>query len=193
MEVDELETAETPEVPDSAWVAPSANVVGDVTLGEGASVWYNCVLRGDIAPIRIGADVNVQDLTMVHVDRGLPAVVGPRVGIGHRAVIHGCEVEADCLVGMGATILSGATVGRGSVIAAHALVTEGAEVPSGSLVVGTPGEVVREVDDELRERIRLTVEHYSALKEGHRHGRWRPAGGEEGGSVPPEGRRGGGG
>lgn len=176
MEIDELETARTPEVPESAWVAPSANVVGDVVLGDGASVWYNCVLRGDIAPIRIGDETNVQDLTMVHVDRGAPAVVGPRVGIGHRAVIHGCEIEADCLVGMGATILSGATVGRGSVIGADALVTEGTEVPPGSLVVGTPGEVVREVDEELRDRIRLTVDHYSALKEGHRSGRWRPPG-----------------
>lgn len=176
MEIDQLETAETPAVPESAWVAPSANVVGDVTLGAGASVWYNCVLRGDIAPVRIGADTNVQDLTVVHVDRGTPSVVGPRVGIGHRALIHGCRIEEDCLVGMGATILSGATVGRGSVVAAGALITEGTEVPPGSLVVGTPGEVVREVDEELRERIRLTVEHYSALKEGHRAGRWRPAG-----------------
>lgn len=174
MELEDLETAERPTVPESAWVAPSADVVGDVELGEGVSVWYGCVLRGDIAPIRIGEDTNVQDLTMVHVDRGTPAVVGPGVGIGHGAVIHGCEIEENCLIGMGATILSGATVGRGSVIAADALVTEDTEVPPGSLVVGTPGEVVRPVDDELRERIRSTVEHYSVLKEGHRGGRWRP-------------------
>lgn len=174
MEIEELETARRPTVPESAWVAPSADVVGDVELGEGASVWYSCVLRGDIEPIRIGADTNVQDLTMVHVDRGKPAVVGPGVGIGHRAVIHGCEIEENCLIGMGATILSGATIGRGSVVAANALVTEGTEVPPGSLVVGMPGEVVRPVDEELRERIRSTVEHYSTLKEGHRSGRWRP-------------------
>lgn len=174
MELDDLETAERPTVPESAWVAPSADVTGDVELGEGASVWYGCVLRGDIAPVRIGADTNVQDLTVVHVDRGMPAVVGPDVGIGHRAVIHGCEIEGGCMIGMGATVLSGATVGHGSVIAAGALVTEGTEVPPDSLVVGTPGEVVRAVDDELRERIRSTVEHYSVLKEGHRSGRWRP-------------------
>ena len=174
MEIEELETAETPAIPESAWVAPSADVVGDVELGEGASVWYSCVLRGDIAPIRIGADTNVQDLTMVHVDRGMPTVVGPGVGIGHRAVVHGCEIEENCLIGMGATILSGATIGRGSVVAANALVTEGTDVPPGSLVVGMPGEVVRSVGDELRERIRSTVDHYSALKEGHRGGRWRP-------------------
>ncbi len=174
METDELETSETPVVPESAWVAPSADVVGDVELGEGASVWYSCVLRGDIEPIRIGADTNVQDLTMIHVDRGMPAVVGPGVGIGHRAAIHGCEIEENCLIGMGAMILSGATIGRGSVVAANALVTEGTAIPAGSLVVGMPGEVVRSVDDELRERIRSTVEHYSALKEGHRSGRWRP-------------------
>ena len=174
METEELETAGTPTVPESAWVAPSADVVGDVELGEGASVWYNCVLRGDIEPIRIGADTNVQDLTMVHVDEGMPAVVGAGVGIGHRAVIHGCEIADDCLIGMGATILSGARIGRGSVVAANALVTEGTEIPPESLVVGMPGEVVRSVDDELRERIRTTVEHYSALKEGHRSGRWHP-------------------
>lgn len=174
MQIDGLETAERPSVPESAWVAPSADVLGDVTLGEGVSVWYSCVLRGDIAPITVGEGTNVQDLTMVHVDRGSPAVIGARVGIGHRAVIHGCEVEDDCLVGMGAVLLSGARIGRGSVIGAGALVTEGTDVPPGSLVVGSPGEVVREVDEELRQRIGSTVQHYSVLKEGHRSGRWRP-------------------
>lgn len=173
MEFDELQTAEEPTVPASAWVAPSADVRGDVTLGEHASVWYGCVLRGDIAPIRIGDETNVQDLTVVHVDRGTPTVIGSRVGIGHRAIVHGCEIEDDCLVGMGAVILSGARIGRGSVIAAGALVTEGREVPPGSLVMGMPGKVVREVDEEMRGRTRMTVEHYRALKEGHRDGRWK--------------------
>lgn len=172
--IDDLETRSTPTVPESAYVAPSADVVGDVELGENASVWYQCVLRGDIAPIRVGARTNIQDLTMVHVDTGLPCVIGDRVGIGHRCVIHGCEIRDDALVGMGAIVLSEAVVGEGALVAAGAVVTEGMEVPPGSLVAGVPGRVIRQVDDGLRERIEQTVTHYEALKEGHREGRWRP-------------------
>lgn len=174
MKLEDLDTAERPRVHETAWIAPSADVLGDVTVGEHASIWYGCVLRGDIDAIRVGARSNVQDLTTVHVDRGYPALIGEQVGIGHRAVIHGCEIEDDTLVGMGATVLSGARIGTGSVIGAGALVREGAEIPPGSLVVGVPGEVIREVDQGLRERIRGTWEHYRELKEGHRDGRWSP-------------------
>lgn len=173
--LEDLDTEVEPRVAESAWVAPSATVRGDVTLGENASVWYQCVLRGDIAPIRVGEDSNVQDLTVVHVDAGHPAIIGDRVGIGHRAIIHGCEIEDDSLVGMGAIVLSRARVGTGSVIGAGALVREGAVVPPNSLVVGVPGEVIREVDEDLRERIRGTWKDYRKLKEGHRGGRWRDA------------------
>jgi len=166
------DTASAPTVDPTAWIAPSAGVIGDVTIGPHASVWYQCVLRGDIAPIRIGAESNVQDLTMVHVDFGRPCTIGDRVGIGHRAIIHGCDVEDDCLIGMGAVILSGAMVGTGSVIGAGAVVREGMRVAPGSLVVGVPGRVVRTVDEDLRSRARLTAEHYRDLKEGHRAGRW---------------------
>lgn len=169
-------TRSAPRVPISAWVAPTADVVGDVTLGEHASVWYGCVLRGDMAPIRLGAETNVQDLTVVHVDEGLPCIVGDRVGIGHRAILHGCRIGDDCLIGMGAIVLSSALIGPGSVVAAGAVVREGADVPPGSLVVGVPGRVVRPVDDALRRRARLTVAHYRELKEGHRSGRWVAAG-----------------
>ena len=168
----DFSTAAGPTVDSTAWIAPSADVTGDVTLGPNASVWYQCVLRGDIAPIRIGAETNVQDLTMVHVDVDRPCHIGARVGIGHRAIIHGCDIEDDCLIGMGAIVLSNAVIGAGSVIAAGAVVREGMRVPPGSLVVGVPGRVVRAVDDELRRRARLTVEHYRELKEGHRAGRW---------------------
>ena len=168
----DFRTAARPTIHPTAWVAPSADVTGDVTLGEHASVWYQCVLRGDIAAIRVGAETNVQDLTVVHVDVGRPCVIGDRVGIGHRAIIHGCVVEDDCLVGMGAIVLSHAVVGRGSVIAAGAVVREGMHVPPDSLVVGVPGRVARSVDEELRRRARRTVEHYRALKEHHRSGRW---------------------
>lgn len=165
-------TSGSPTLHPTAWVAPTAVVLGDVTLGEHASVWYQCVLRGDIAPIRIGAETNVQDLTMVHVDSDRPCVIGDRVGIGHRAIIHGCDIEDDCLIGMGAIVLSHAVVGTGSVVAAGAVVREGMVVPPRSLVVGIPGRVVRDADDELRRRARLTVEDYRELKEGHRTGRW---------------------
>jgi carbonic anhydrase/acetyltransferase-like protein (isoleucine patch superfamily) len=169
---EDLETAASPRVPDSAFVAPSADVVGDVGLGEEASVWYQCVLRGDIAPIRIGDRTNVQDLTMVHVDVDRPCVIGDEVGIGHRAIVHGCEIRDRALVGMGAVVLSGAVVEEGALVAAGAVVTEGMEVPEDTLVAGVPGRIVREVDDELRERMRRTVTHYRELKEGHRNGRW---------------------
>lgn len=173
--LDDLTTAREPAVAESAWVASSADVVGDVQLGERTSVWYGCVLRGDIAPIRVGDDSNLQDLTVVHVDEDRPCLIGDRVGVGHRAVVHGCEIRDDALVGMGAVVLSGAVVGRGSFVAAGAVVTEGMEVPAGSLVVGVPGRIVREVDSSLKERMALTVEHYRALKEGHRSGRWEAA------------------
>jgi len=168
----EYSTAAGPSVHPTAWIAPTADVNGDVTLGPDASVWYQCVLRGDIAPIHIGAESNVQDLTMVHVDIDCPCHIGDRVGIGHRAIIHGCDVEDDCLIGMGAIVLSRAVIGAGSVIAAGAVVREGMRVPPGSMVVGVPGRVVRTVDDKLRRRARLTVEHYRELKEAHRAGRW---------------------
>ncbi|MEJ2547369.1 MAG: gamma carbonic anhydrase family protein [Gemmatimonadota bacterium] len=176
MNADELRTASGPTLAEGAWVAPSADVIGDVTIGAHASIWYQCVLRGDIAPITIGPGTNVQDLTMVHVDVDRPCRIGAGVGIGHRAIIHGCDIEDGCLIGMGAVVLSHAVVGEGSVIAAGALVTEGARIPPGSLVVGVPGRVVRPVDDALRGRIRLTVEHYRALKDLHSEGRWRPPG-----------------
>lgn len=172
MQPEEPTTRESPRIPDSAFVAPSADVIGDVELGEDASVWYQCVLRGDIAPIRVGERTNIQDLTMVHVDPDTPCVIGSRVGIGHRAIIHACTIGDDCLIGMGAIVLSGATIGRGSLVAAGAVVTEGMEVPPESLVVGLPGKVIRKVDDRLRERMRRTVEDYARLKEGHREGRW---------------------
>lgn len=154
----------------TAFVAPGAWVMGDVTLGPRASVWYGTVLRGDMDRIVVGADSNLQDGVVVHVDEGLPALIGARVGVGHRAVIHGCTVEDDCLVGMGSVLLNGAVIGSGSVVAAGAVVREGLVVPAGSLVMGVPGRVVRPVDAALRERVRGTVEHYLALARRHRTG-----------------------
>lgn len=155
----------------TAFVAPGAKVLGDVSLGKEASVWYNSVVRGDMAPIRIGDQTNIQDLSVLHVDEGLPCVVGRRVGVGHRVILHGCTVEDECLVGMGAVLLNGVRVGTGSVVGAAALLTEGMEVPPGSVVIGVPARVVRPVDDNLRERIRIAWQHYVAQARAHRSGR----------------------
>jgi len=145
-------------------------VLGDVTLGAHASVWYGAVLRGDMAAIVVGERTNLQDGTIVHVDEGLPTVIGARVGVGHRAILHACTVEDDCLIGMGSVLLNGVHVGTGSVVAAGAVVPEGARVPPGSLVVGVPARVTRPVDDALRQRIRDTWEHYVAEAQRHRAG-----------------------
>jgi carbonic anhydrase/acetyltransferase-like protein (isoleucine patch superfamily) len=154
--------------------------LGDVTLGPQSSVWYGCVLRGDMAPIVVGPQTNVQDGTIVHVDEGKPALIGARVGVGHRAVIHGCVIEDECLIGMGSILLNDVRIGRGSVVAAGALVTEGTHVPPGSLVMGVPARVVRAVDDALRDRIRHTWEHYVGQAARHRAGaypRWEQGAG----------------
>jgi carbonic anhydrase/acetyltransferase-like protein (isoleucine patch superfamily) len=136
-----------------AFIHDKAVVIGNVTLGRDTSVWPLAVLRGDIAPIVIGDESNVQDGTIIHVDADKPVRVGNRVTIGHRAVIHGCTIEDDCLIGIGAIILNNAVIGTGSVVGAGALVPEGMKVPPGSLVLGVPAKVVRTVDAELRERI----------------------------------------
>jgi carbonic anhydrase/acetyltransferase-like protein (isoleucine patch superfamily) len=164
----------------TAFVAPSADVMGEVRLGALASVWYHCVLRGDIGPITVGDRSNIQDLTIVHVDEGVPCSIGARVGVGHRCILHGCTIEDDCLIGMGSILLNHARVGTGSVIGAGAVVPEGMEIPPGSLVMGVPARIRRPVDEALRQRIRATVEHYVALARLHRSGhfaspRGRPA------------------
>jgi carbonic anhydrase/acetyltransferase-like protein (isoleucine patch superfamily) len=150
--------------------------MGDVTLGRDASVWYYAVLRGDMAPIVIGEASNVQDGTIVHVDEGKPALIGARVGIGHRAVIHACTVEDECLIGMGSVLLNGARIGTGSVVAAGAVVPEGMVVPPASLVIGVPARVARPVDAALRARNTGTWRHYVEEAARHRAGRfplWR--------------------
>lgn len=137
----------------SAWVAPGAVVVGDVSIGPRSSVWYGCVVRGDLEPITIGCESNIQDLTLVHVDRDLPAVIGDRVTIGHRCVVHGCTVGDEALVGMGAVLLSGCRIGEGALVAAGAVVREGFEIPAGRLAAGVPARVIGTVDDAMRKRI----------------------------------------
>ena len=154
----------------SAFIAPNAVVLGEVHLGRDSGIWYHTVVRGDAEVIWIGDSTNIQDLSMVHADPGVPCLIGDRVTVGHRAILHGCTVEDDCLIGMGAILLNGVKVGRGSVVGAGALLTEGRQYPPGSLIVGTPGKVIREVDDKLRERIDASWRHYAENAGKHRRG-----------------------
>ncbi len=156
-----------PSVDDSAWIAPSADVIGQVTLGPRASVWYGASVRGDMGVIAIGEGSNVQDNATLHADPGFPVRVGTGVTIGHNAVVHGCTVEDDCLVGMGAIVLNGAVVGAGSLVAAGAVVSQGMQVPSGSLVAGVPAQVKRTLSPEELDHIRRNAAAYVALAEAH--------------------------
>ncbi|MGK8489266.1 gamma carbonic anhydrase family protein [Nocardia asiatica] len=159
-----------PEIEESAWIAPNATVIGRVRLGAEVSVWYSAVLRGDLETIEVGARSNIQDGCVLHADPGFPLTVGAGVSVGHNAILHGCTVGDDVLVGMGATILNGAVVGAGSLIAANALIPEGARIPPGSLVAGVPGKVRRELRAEEQDRIRLNATVYLANTAQHRTG-----------------------
>jgi carbonic anhydrase/acetyltransferase-like protein (isoleucine patch superfamily) len=150
-----------PKVAASAYIDTSAQVIGDVVIGEEASVWPNVTIRGDVNYIRIGNQSNVQDNSCIHVEHDIyPTIVGERVTIGHSVTLHGCVVEDDCLIGIGATILNGAKIGRGSVVAAGALVPERMEVPPYSMVMGMPAKVKRELTEAEKERFRENAQNY---------------------------------
>ncbi len=142
------------------WIAPDAHLIGKVILETGASVWFGCTLRGDNEPIRIGTGTNVQENTVMHTDMGFPLTVGAGCTIGHKAMLHGCTIADNVLVGMGAIILNGAKIGENCLIGAGALVTEGKEIPPNSLVLGAPGKVVRTLDAAAIEAIRESARHY---------------------------------
>src|SRR5579859_7801543 len=137
-----------PQLGDGAWAAPSADLIGDVRLGTRASVWFGAVIRADNTPIIIGAESNIQDGSVCHSDLGFPLSIGARVTVGHQAILHGCTIADDCLIGMGARILNGATIAAECMVGAGALVTEGKHFGNGSLIVGAPARVVRELTDE---------------------------------------------
>ena len=150
-----------PKISASAYVDHSAQVIGQVEVGERSSIWPNVTARGDVNTITIGNDSNIQDNSCLHCDAGLyPLIIGNRVTVGHMVMLHGCTIEDDCLIGIGAVVLNGAKIGRGSVIAAGAVVPEGAEVPAGSMVMGVPGKVKRPLTDDERERFRQNAQHY---------------------------------
>jgi carbonic anhydrase/acetyltransferase-like protein (isoleucine patch superfamily) len=150
----------TPRIAASAYVDPGSHVIGDVEIGERSSVWPGAVLRGDIEPIRVGAETNIQDGAILHTDKGFPAIIGNRVSVGHAAVLHGCIVEEDSLIGIGACVLTGAKIGPGAVVAAGSLIPEGMEVAPETLVMGTPAKPRRPVTAEEKTRFQKGVAGY---------------------------------
>ena len=145
---------------DKFWIAGSAEVMGNVVLRENASVWYGCVLRGDNDPITIGENTNIQDLTVIHTDIGAPVTIGANVTVGHRVILHGCEIGDDTLIGMGSTILNRVKIGKNCIIGANTLISEGKEIPDNSLVMGAPGKVVKEVSAPQIQMIQMSALHY---------------------------------
>ena len=165
-----------PSVASDAWIAPSAVLIGEVFIGSGASIWYSTVVRADREKITVGEQTNIQDSTVMHSDPGVPLIVGDRVSVGHGAILHGCEIGNDVLVGMGATILNGARIGEGSLIAAGAVVLEGAQIPSRSLVAGVPGKVRRPSTDDEFAHILKNGRDYVALSARYASGELGPGG-----------------
>jgi len=147
---------------DSNWIAPDATLIGDISIGRDAGFWFGAVIRGDNEPITIGAGTNVQEHTVMHTDPGFPLTIGEGCTIGHRALLHGCTIGDNSLIGMGAIVLNGARIGRNSLVGAGALVTEGKVFPDNSLIVGSPARVVQELDDAAAARLRGSAAHYVA-------------------------------
>ncbi len=160
----------TPEIDATAWVAPDANLIGRVRLAAAASVWFTATLRGDNEWIEIGAGSNVQEGSTLHTDIGYPLRVGRDCTIGHNVILHGCTIGDQSLIGMGAVILNGARIGRNCLIGAGALITEGKEIPDGSLVMGSPGKVVRALDEAAIQRLQASARHYQDNARRYRDG-----------------------
>jgi carbonic anhydrase/acetyltransferase-like protein (isoleucine patch superfamily) len=161
-----------PKITNSSWVAPSADVIGEVECGDDCSIWFGCVVRGDVNYIKIGNRVNIQDLSMIHVTHykkadksdGNPTIIGDDVTIGHRVMLHGCTIEDACLIGMSATILDGAVIGKESIVGAGALVTKNKRFPPRSLIMGTPAKVIRELEDSEVKELYASAARYVEFK-----------------------------
>jgi gamma-carbonic anhydrase len=164
--------ARKPQIHSTAFVAPGAVVIGDVTIGENASIWYQTVLRGDINSIVIGANTNIQDGTVVHLADDYGVVVGEFVTCGHQAMLHACTIGDETLIGMGATVLDGAEVGARCIIGSHALVTKGMKVPDGSMVMGMPGKIVRQLSLDEQQSLKSWAEKYVAVSRGYLSGKY---------------------
>ncbi|MGY6531246.1 gamma carbonic anhydrase family protein [Glycocaulis sp.] len=151
-----------PHIGEGVWVAPSASVIGRVKLSKNASVWFGAVIRGDVEDIEIGEDTNIQDGAVIHADPGKPTRLGKGITVGHQAMLHGCEIGDYSLVGIGATILNGAKIGKNCLIGAHALITEGKEIPDNSMVLGSPGKVVKTLEEGMGDIFKASADHYVA-------------------------------
>lgn len=159
----------SPSIAPSAWVAPSATILGEVSIGHESSIWFQCVIRGDVNSIKIGKYVNIQDMTLVHVSRNLfPVVIGDYVSIGHHATIHGCTLKDHSFVGMGAMLMDDVEIGEWSFVGAGSLVTPGEKIPPGVLVMGRPAKIIRDITEKDREIITRTSENYVKYKENYR-------------------------
>lgn len=150
----------SPRIHDSAWVADSAQVMGNVELAEDSSVWFGVVIRGDTEVIKVGKGSNIQDGTVMHADHGKPMTVGENVTVGHKAMLHGCTIGDGSLIGIGAVVLNGAKIGKGCIVGAGSLVTEGKEFPDGSMIMGSPAKVVRELTDAQKQALQMSALHY---------------------------------
>ena len=149
-----------PEIAEDTWIAPDANLIGRIVVETGGSVWFGCTLRGDNEEIRVGAGSNVQENVVCHTDPGFPLRIGSGCTIGHKAMLHGCTIGDGALIGMGATVLNGAVIGAGCLIGAGALIAEGKEIPPGSLVMGAPGRVIRQLDADALAGLQKSARHY---------------------------------
>ena len=149
-----------PRVADSAWVSDSAQVMGNVVLGEDSSVWFGTVIRGDTETITVGRGSNIQDASVLHADIGKPLTIGDNVTVGHQVMLHGCTIGDESLIGIGAIVLNGAKIGRHCLVGAGALVTEGKEFPDGSMIIGSPAKAVRQLTPEQIEGLKLSAQHY---------------------------------
>ena len=149
-----------PQVAPSAWIADSAEVIGHVSLAADASVWFGCVLRGDTEHMTVGEGSNIQDLSVLHADVGQPLTIGRHVTVGHKVMLHGCTIGDESLIGIGAVVLNGARIGKNCLVGAGALVTEGKQFPDGSMIVGAPARVVRQLTPEQIEGLRQSARHY---------------------------------
>ena len=150
----------TPDLHESAWVADGAQVIGNVRLGEGASVWFGVVIRGDTSTITIGKGTNIQDNSVLHADEGMPLVIGENVSVGHHVMLHGCTVGDGSLIGIQAVVLNGAKIGKNCLVGAGSLVTEGKQFPDGCMILGSPARVIRQLSAEQIEGLRMNAQHY---------------------------------
>ena len=157
-----------PNIHTSAWIAPSADLIGNIQIGEDSSVWFQCVIRADVNKVVIGKNTNIQDLSMIHTDHNTQTIIGDNVTIGHKVMLHGCKIEDNCLIGMSATILDNAVIGEGSIVGANSLVTSGKVFPPRSLIMGSPAKVVKELSQEDVDKLIAHTAHYVEYKNEYR-------------------------